>query len=376
MKSSDSHLPAPLESAMPRTHAVHRLPDCTWFYLASTCAPATLYNQLASTTPVAPPPTPRCLADSGAQNFPVRLPRYPAIMCTCAADKDEVIAALNLSLRSALASIAPLQAKVDQIETRLPTPVPWEIEEDLAVGLRPDWLEKSATPLVMLQSGLYDGLTRTTNTGPHTHLQGGTQSETAGLWIDGEPGYDSIRNRRMPDHRALVSLHGLNNLEFLDGSLRVTQHHGLKTISGFRRLSHLRRIEIAYNPALTEITGFTNLSIINELVLDNNANLTSLAGFSSLRQIRGGRSALRFRNNNPNLDYSGLSNLECHDGWDGAVQQAELCPNCPAWLINLPHCADFCRRNPEGNWPNLVCRWLGRRPTYSHFSCSLNDFSC
>ena len=238
-----------------------------------------------------------------------------------AANKDEAIAALNRNLSAALASITPLQAAVGQLEanaavlsrnlsrsvtvveeivTRLPTPGVWEA---YGLDIRGDQAGMA------LQAGLYDGLTRLTHSSQ-----------------------DLVINACRP----LTSISGMNNVEYIGGTLIVEYTEYLTSISGFRRLPWLRWLKIQSNEALASITGFTNVSGVSILQIYSNDNLGSIAGLSSLRQVW---QRMEIYSNSRQFDYSGLSGLEC-------IGPEIDCPNCPSWLTNLPTCDTFCSENP------------------------------
>lgn len=110
------------------------------------------------------------------------------------------------------------------------------------------------------------------------------------------------------DFPELTSITGLENLESIEGSLRIAGT-GIHSLNGFNQLERVKgKVEISNNPSLRFINGFNTIQTIDhELIMSQNPQLESINGFNSLEEIKKG--ALTIENSPDLSSIKGFSSL-------------------------------------------------------------------
>lgn len=88
---------------------------------------------------------------------------------------------------------------------------------------------------------------------------------------------------------SLNNLSALDNLETIEGDLRIERLNSLEVLNGFNKLNSVfGDLRISDNISLINIQGFSNLNDVENILIENNHSLTEVNGFGTLTQINGG----------------------------------------------------------------------------------------
>ena len=114
-------------------------------------------------------------------------------------------------------------------------------------------------------------------------------------------------NFTISDNNNLVSLNGLNSLNFVPGTLTISGNAILQNLTGLETLTSMSELHIWQNPLLVSLTGLENVvSVGNTISILGNENLPNLNGLSGVTTLGFN---LEIKSNDNLLSLEGLTSL-------------------------------------------------------------------